>query len=145
MSGYRINKSWSTKEIELARKLYYEGKTYIAIAEHFGCTRNAIAGICNRFKFERGPMPIKVVPPPKKPSPAIEVVVAPPPPPPPSPPSPKNKLKSLVDLEPRDCRWPIGDNEFMFCAEESIEGKPYCLKHCKIAYVPSRYAERSNA
>lgn len=148
MSGYKVNKSWSPKEIERARKLYYEGKTYNAIAEQFGCTRNAIAGICNRFKFERGPKTKKVTPPPKKPrssNKVVTAVAAPPSPRPPRPLSSRNKLKTLVELEPHDCRWPIGDNEFMFCAEESIEGKPYCLKHCKIAYVPSRYAERSNA
>ncbi len=35
------------------------------------------------------------------------------------------------------CRWPIGDPkspDFHFCGSPSIEGKPYCEKHCAMAY-----------
>lgn len=35
------------------------------------------------------------------------------------------------------CRWPLGDPkspDFHFCGSPSIEGKPYCEKHCAMAY-----------
>lgn len=136
---------WTDKDVEKARQLYYKGATYSAIAEELSRTRNAIAGLCNRYQFERGPKPPKVVAAKKvvaavtKKVKEIVEVIAPPPPP------PRNVPKSLIELELHDCRWPIGDSDFQFCAEEVVPGKPYCLKHCKIAYVPSRYAERSNA
>lgn len=140
-------KPWKTKDIEKVRKLYYDGATFAIIAEKLSRTRNAIAGLCNRLQFERGPKPVKpAAPKVDKGAPEIiakvkEIVEVFSPPPP----REKNQTKSLIELEPRDCRWPIGDSDFQFCAEEIVEGKPYCLKHCKIAYVPSRYAEKVNA
>lgn len=140
-------KPWKTKDIERVRKLYYDGATFSAIAGKVARTRNSIAGLCNRLQFERGPKPVKpVVPKVAKEATQMiakvkEIVEVFSPPPPPH----RNVPKSLIELEPRDCRWPIGDSDFQFCAAEIVEGKPYCLKHCKLAYVPSRYAERSNA
>lgn len=45
---------------------------------------------------------------------------------------PRRKLKTLTELEPRDCRWPIGepkDQAFGFCAKPRCEGSPYCAEH----------------
>ncbi len=137
---------WTDEDVERARQLYSNGATFSAIAAELSRTRNAIAGLCHRYKFARAPGPPKVVAPKKtvaavtKKIKEIAKVIAPP-----TPPTPRNSPKSLIELEPRDCRWPIGDSDFQFCARETVEGKPYCLKHCKIAYAPSRYAERSNA
>ena len=36
------------------------------------------------------------------------------------------------------CQWPFGDpqhKDFHFCGKESATHKPYCEKHCDIAYV----------
>lgn len=44
---------------------------------------------------------------------------------------------SLLNLKNNQCHWPIGDpkdEDFHFCGEDTIEGKPYCLKHCMFAY-----------
>lgn len=137
---------WTNEDVEKARQLYYNGATFSEIAEQLSRTRNAIAGLCNRYQFKRAPKPPKIMVKKKilsaivKKAKEIAEVIAPPPPPP-----PRNAPKSLIELESRDCRWPIGDNDFQFCAEEVVEGKPYCLKHCKLAYVPSRYAEKVNA
>ena len=43
----------------------------------------------------------------------------------------------LVDLEPRHCRWPIGDPkqpDFAFCGHKPHPGLPYCCHHARIAY-----------
>jgi len=40
----------------------------------------------------------------------------------------------------KTCAWPIGHPNrpnFHYCGDENVvEGKPYCKKHCDIAYVP---------
>lgn len=56
---------------------------------------------------------------------------------------PLAQRKQLIDLGPRDCRWPCGDvgePGFFFCGAGALEGAPYCGAHCKRAYAgfPSR-------
>jgi GcrA cell cycle regulator len=44
--------------------------------------------------------------------------------------------KSFMDLEPGDCRFPIGEPgapDFYFCAGQQTDGS-YCLGHARIAY-----------
>ncbi len=51
------------------------------------------------------------------------------------------KTKTLADLEADDCRWPIGDPRqagFHFCGAQKEEGRPYCVAHWAISFVPSR-------
>ena len=36
------------------------------------------------------------------------------------------------------CQWPFGDPQqkgFHFCGKKSVPHKPYCQKHCGIAYI----------
>ncbi len=36
------------------------------------------------------------------------------------------------------CSWPIGEpgeDNFHFCGSSAVPGKPYCAKHCAVAYV----------
>jgi GcrA cell cycle regulator len=57
---------------------------------------------------------------------------------------PPAERKSLEDLEPRHCRWPIGDPrapDFHFCGKGKVEGKPYCEFHVRRAYVTTRVAD----
>ena len=54
--------------------------------------------------------------------------------------------KPLVDLEPHECRWPVGDPlapGFGFCAAERVPGIPYCAAHALRAYDPSQPASRA--
>lgn len=44
---------------------------------------------------------------------------------------------SLLDLNDRICRWPIGhpgEPDFHFCGEKVNPGFPYCVEHCGRAY-----------
>lgn len=44
---------------------------------------------------------------------------------------------SLLDLNDRICRWPMGhpgESDFHFCGEPSNPGFPYCVEHCGVAY-----------
>ena len=44
---------------------------------------------------------------------------------------------SLLDLNDRVCRWPMGhpgEPDFHFCGQASNPGYPYCVEHCGVAY-----------
>ena len=44
---------------------------------------------------------------------------------------------SLLDLNDRICRWPIGhpgEPDFHFCGAPANPGFPYCVQHCGVAY-----------
>jgi GcrA cell cycle regulator len=44
---------------------------------------------------------------------------------------------SLLDLNDRICKWPLGhpgEPDFHFCGEPVNPGFPYCLGHCSLAY-----------
>jgi GcrA cell cycle regulator len=68
---------------------------------------------------------------------------------PPIPPAPPRRLvpakpspevadkTSLLDLNDRICKWPIGhpgEPDFHFCGEQATPGFPYCVQHCGVAY-----------
>jgi len=51
----------------------------------------------------------------------------------------------LVDLEPHQCRWPLGDGPFLFCGAPKDGERVYCAHHAakafyKPATTPSRFA-----
>jgi GcrA cell cycle regulator len=56
----------------------------------------------------------------------------------PAKPSPEVAEKtSLLDLNDRICKWPIGhpgEPDFHFCGEQANPGFPYCVQHCGVAY-----------
>lgn len=37
--------------------------------------------------------------------------------------------KHLTDLERCECRWPLTDRPFLFCASEVVDRGPYCSTH----------------
>ena len=48
------------------------------------------------------------------------------------------KIKSMIDLESGDCRWPIGDprhHDFHFCGAKQAPGRPYCAHHWGQSFV----------
>ena len=56
----------------------------------------------------------------------------------PAKPSPEVADKtSLLDLNDRICKWPIGhpgEPDFHFCGQLANPGFPYCVQHCGVAY-----------
>jgi len=56
----------------------------------------------------------------------------------PAKPSPEVADKtSLLDLNDRICKWPIGhpgEPDFHFCGQSANPGFPYCVQHCGVAY-----------
>jgi hypothetical protein len=46
--------------------------------------------------------------------------------------------RTIMDLGPRDCRWPSGRDQITFtCVNERLGHLPYCLGHCRTAYRPA--------
>jgi GcrA cell cycle regulator len=63
----------------------------------------------------------------------------------PAKPSPEIADKtSLLDLNEKICKWPIGhpgEPDFHFCGQPANPGFPYCVEHCGVAYqaqIPRR-------
>lgn len=47
--------------------------------------------------------------------------------------------KTFAQIEPGDCRFPVGDvgeKSFGFCGESKLSGLPYCLEHARRCFVP---------
>lgn len=73
------------------------------------------------------------------PAPEAPPAVAQPAPPPPAarPARPKGGKVTLLDLNDRICKWPIGhpdEADFHFCGKPVNAGFPYCGEHCLVAY-----------
>ena len=52
-------------------------------------------------------------------------------------PRPKGARVTLLDLNDRICKWPIGhpdEPDFHFCGKPVNPGFPYCAEHCLVAY-----------
>ena len=147
--------SWTEERVSLLRKLWGEGHTAAEIAKELGgVTRNAVIGKAHRLKLSNRVSPIQqnrkpanknverkksvekirtaantsVRKAPSKPVVTEEIVVK------------TGKMHSLMDLQPRMCRWPSGDpkeENFGFCGEKVLPGLPYCECHSKVAYQTS--------
>jgi len=51
------------------------------------------------------------------------------------------KNKTLLELESGECRWPMGDPRqegFSFCGAQQVLGRPYCIQHWPLSFVPSK-------
>lgn len=59
---------------------------------------------------------------------------------------PIEQRRTLVELEPGMCRWPVGHPgtpDFFFCGGTALEERPYCIHHDRRAYQPSKPQRRS--
>lgn len=128
--------SWTDERVALLKKLWVEGKTAAEIASALGnVTRNAVIGKAHRLKLSNRVSPIQqnkkpIAPAPKQPieRKVARVVV---------PVDENRKRVPMMELKPRECRWPFGDpreENFGFCGCNSVAGLPYCPEHAKAAY-----------
>lgn len=55
---------------------------------------------------------------------------------------PVSRNKTLLDLEPHECRWPYGDEiPYVFCGHGVAPGLSYCPHHARIAAEPLKSRE----
>lgn len=112
---------WTEDKIKKLKKMWQVGKTTAEIAKNLGMSKNSIIGKVHRLNLTARSSPIKTEPVLKKKAPPKKVGIV-----------------RLIDLKINTCRWPIGDpkdEDFHFCGEPTVTGKPYCLVHCQEAYL----------
>lgn len=149
---------WNEERVETLKKLHAEGVGYGRIAEEIGgVSRNAISGMVYRLGLSQrcaniGPRNrslkdradrerIKRAQRTEAKAPDLKPL-APKFSPEPLPPlEPVTMRKTFAELEPDDCRWPVGDPrapDFGFCGLPKVGGKPYCPECCRRARPPHK-------
>ncbi len=158
--------AWTEERIAKLKHGWESGMTATQIAEMLGegVTRNAVIGKAHRLGLESRPSPVKAAAeeaaPRATPAPAVAKPADPPPPPPPRAEAPapavqpapapaiakpaakpvkggKQTRTTLLDLNDKVCKWPIGhpgEPDFHFCGKPAQPGFPYCGEHCLVAY-----------
>ena len=104
---------WTPDRIATLIALWNEELTTSEIGRRLGITKNAVIGKVHRLGLPQRRPTIKDEPE------AADVI-------------------RLDRLAANMCSWPVGnpgDANFHFCGDHSAPGKPYCAKHCAIAYV----------
>jgi GcrA cell cycle regulator len=150
--------AWTEERIALLTKYWQEGHSASQIAEALGegLTRNAVIGKAHRLGLASRPSPLKggdgkdepkarkrAAPAEAAAAPATEAAA----PDPAAPPAAararrrgsigKASRVTLLDLNDRICKWPIGhpdEPDFHFCGKPVTPGFPYCAEHCLLAY-----------
>jgi GcrA cell cycle regulator len=101
---------WTDERVSLLKGMWTNGYTARQIAEKLGgVTRNAVIGKAHRLGLSSRPTQVKRM---HVPAPLPHVVE-------------------------RHCQWPIGHpgaDDFRFCGDAAVPGKPYCESHCHVAY-----------
>ena len=152
--------SWTDERVEQLKNLWGQGSSASQIAKILGgVTRNAVIGKAHRLGLSGGTKPAQprperssrehhahhrhhgershpklVVPPAPPPIPIEELEVP-----------PEADRVSLLKLNEKMCKWPIGnpgDATFRFCGRGAEAGTPYCHAHSARAYQPVTKRER---
>lgn len=99
---------WTDTEMKTLRTMAKEGESARKIGEALGKSRNAIIGMAFRHHIRIG-------------SPVVR----------------KGFTSRDYGASVRSCQWPFNDpqdDDFHFCGARPAPGKPYCKKHCDVAY-----------
>lgn len=132
--------AWTDERVEQLKQLWGEGLSASQIASAMGgVTRNAVIGKVHRLGLAGRATP--TAPKPKAVSAEVD----------------EQDIKlSAFSLESLDfsnnrttvssignnqCKWPIGDpasDDFHFCGQAALPGKPYCAYHGQLAFQPSQ-------
>lgn len=162
---------WTDERIEDLKKLWASGATASQIAGHLGgVTRNAVIGKVHRLGLSgratigrnettrrqrrRAALKIATTSPNVResvereggPDAWIRARMDRPPEALPEPRMPDVATKTFDQLEPSDCKWPVGDPraaDFGYCGCKAAVGLPYCEDHARRAFKPP--AVRPNA
>lgn len=162
---------WTPKRVSALIALWNEGLSTAEIGRRLDVTKNAVVGKVHRLGLPKRQSPIRTgakkkaaakpaaekkaakttaaakPAPEKKTAASAEPVKTPTPIKKIAPAMPKGEVISLEMLSHGMCSWPTGEpgtDDFHFCGQPSVEGKPYCEGHCEIAYVRSSKESKSN-
>jgi GcrA cell cycle regulator len=114
-SGRRkeMSADWTPERVAALIALWNEGHSTSEIGRRLGITKNAVIGKVHRLGLPK-----------RRLSPATEPEIA--------------QVIKLDSLRSGMCSWPLGnpgEEGFHFCGAPAVPEKPYCAKHCSIAYV----------
>lgn len=147
------SRKWTANQIADIYRRASLKEPFSSIAEEYGTTKNAIAGMVKRHRDKLG---IKVAKKDAKPKPVKKPATAPFKPTtnytfnpgfalrPKAAPVKRVRLKlienpnyvTFEELQPHHCRWPFGDpklSDFRFCGCDRVANKPYCTAHTTMA------------
>lgn len=112
----------SPETIEAVAKLASSGLSGAKIAAQLGITRNAAVGLAfrNGIKLDGAPAGGR----PKRKDPVVVIKEIPP------------NLIPFDELKPESCRYPYGDQNFMFCGDQKLENHSWCGRHCAVVFQP---------
>jgi len=116
------NHEWTTERVEELTRLWATGLSASEIGRKLGITKNAVVGKVRRLDLAM------------RRAPAL--------------PKRKPNIVTLDRLKANQCSWPEGepgDSDFRFCGIPAVMGKPYCEKHCAMAYVPAKKKQATAA
>ncbi|MEO3431012.1 GcrA family cell cycle regulator [Pelagibius sp. CAU 1746] len=142
--------TWTEERVAELMRLWEAGRSASEIGRLLGVSKNSVVGKAHRMKLKARPSPIKrgATPPVRRsvaaamPKPAAQVSVAPRQvqerPVAPAPARRPARPVARSGGKGPSCLWPIGDpgdQDFHFCGEPAVPGKPYCDEHCARAYI----------
>ncbi|MBL6932612.1 MAG: global cell cycle regulator GcrA-like protein [Rhodospirillales bacterium] len=126
---------WTPDRVKTLMALWTEGISTLEIGRRLGVTKNSVVGKVHRLGLPKRQSPINSTP--RTPRVAklnvpVRLMT-------PSVPASADMVK-MEELTSGMCNWPEGEpgsENFRFCGQPSLEGKPYCAGHCARAYVKS--------
>lgn len=142
--------AWTTKNTSHLIRMRRDGKSAAQIAAQLGggVTRNAVLGKLFRLCNLGEKLPhITLTPKPRMPSSTyvLRLPVGTPTAARPIEATPYDYvdpqdpgLLRMMDLKAHHCRWPLNNalgGEYFFCGSKKFGSKPYCDKHCAVAYT----------
>ncbi len=142
--------TWTEERVAELMRLWEAGRSASEIGRLLGVSKNSVVGKAHRMKLKARPSPIKrgstpqvrrsaaaAMPKPAAQAPAAPKQVQERPAAPAPAPRPSRPVARTNGKGP-SCLWPIGDpgdQDFHFCGEPAVPGKPYCDEHCARAYI----------
>jgi GcrA cell cycle regulator len=146
--------SWTDAKIKKLKELWEKGLSTSEIGKKLNMSKNAVVGKAHRIGLKSRPSPIKSQTASNKKKNKNEKSDKP---------SKENKKETktkksskkeekenkitIEELGPKMCRWPFGDprgEDFSFCGEPVFRNKPYCLKHCAMAYTTTTTKKKND-
>ncbi len=128
---------WTPDRVKTLMALWAEGVSTLEIGRRLGVTKNAVVGKVHRLGLPKRQSPISSAPrapraakPTEPPKPKVEEAPLP----------DTADMVKMEELTSGMCNWPEGEpgtDDFRFCGQQVLEGKPYCAAHCARAYVKS--------
>ncbi len=129
----KAQSGWTEDRLAKLRELWDKKLSITKIGEELGVSRNAVAGKAHRLGLEKRQSPIKPSIKPKTQKNEWDETLRGP--------MPLRLVLRSLEWSRNKCLWPYGDPknlDFKFCGELVLPGKPYCLKHCELAYNNSK-------